>query len=454
MKRILKLLSLLFMLVSFIGVANAKSFCHSLNSAINKSEISNSALISVSFKDVSNSKTAFELNSKSPMTPASIQKIVTILPSIDTLGKDYEFKTQFYKSKDNTLYLKLGADPYLTTADLKGMVRVLNASKISAPKNLYIDDSIVDSNEWGEGWQWDDDLNPLIPKFGAYNLDRNLVKINICPTTTGAPAEISTEIFYPTAFINNVVTSDKTDIKLQRKNYISPDVINADGTVSYDYSVQIPVNYPRRYFILRLDELFRKQKISYYGDYSRLKLPKNVTLVAEVKHPISTAEDEILKNSNNMIAETVFKVAGGKYKNEAGSDDTSSAMLNDYYKKLGVSTDNVKIVDGSGLSKNNLLTADFMTDVLAKAYKDKNVDLKSHMASPGEGTLTDRMLYFKDNLKAKTGTLTNVSTIAGYLTAKNGKTYAFCIMVNDPKSKSADKKTFEEYVLRNAYDSL
>jgi len=76
------------------------------------------------------------------------------------------------------------------------------------------------------------------------------------------------------------------------------------------------------------------------------------------------------------------------------------------------------------------------------------------MASPGEGTLTDRMLYFKDNLKAKTGTLTNVSSIAGYLKAKSGKTYAFCIIVNDPKSKSADKKAFEEYVLREAFDSL
>lgn len=452
MKNLIKFLSIVLVLFAFVTQVEAKSFHHSLNSAISKSEMSNSALISVSFKDVSTGKTAFELNQNSPMTPASIQKLVTILPSMNTLGQDYEFKTQLYKSKDNILYLKLGADPYLTTADLKGMVRTLNGAKIFVPKNLYIDDSIVDCNEWGEGWQWDDDLNPLIPKFGAYNLDKNLIKINMCPTTVGAPAEISTEVFYPTAIINNVVTSDKTEIKLQRKNYISPDVINADGTISYDYSVQIPINYPRRYFILRLDEILRKQKISYYGDYSRLKFPKNATLVAEVKHPISTAEDEILKNSNNMIAETVFKIAGGKYKNETGSEATSAQMLNDYYKKLGISTDNVKIVDGSGLSKNNLLTADFMTDVLVKASKDKVIDLKSHMAGPGEGTLTDRMLYFKDNLKAKTGTLTNVSTIAGYLTAKNGKTYAFCIMVNDPKSKSADKKAFEEYILREAYD--
>ena len=129
-------------------------------------------------------------------------------------------------------------------------------------------------------------------------------------------------------------------------------------------------------------------------------------------------------------------------------------MFNDYYKKLGICTDNIKIVDGSGVSKNNLMTADFITEVLLKATLDDKIDLKNHMAVPGESTLTDRMLYFKDKLKAKTGTLTNISSIAGYLTAKSGKTYAFCIMINDPTSKPADKKAFEEYLLREAFDSL
>lgn len=455
MKKIFKLLLLLFILIGFTGMAYARPFENPLSSAIRKSDISSSALISVSFKEISSGKKAFELNQNTPMTPASVQKIATLLPSIDTLGKDYEFKTQLYKNKDNNLYIKLGADPYFTSADLKDIIKALSGQKIITTKAIYIDDSILDSNEWGEGWQWDDDLNPLIPKFGSYNMDGNLLAINICPTSPGAPADISTNVFYPTAFINNVVTGDKTDVKLVRKNYISPDVINADGTISYDLTLQIPVNYPRRYFILRLEEALRKQKISYYGDYNRLKLPKNTTLINEAKHPLSSAIEDILKKSNNMVAETVFKIAGGKYANESGSATASAEMLNNYYKKLGVKTDNIKIVDGSGVSRNNLMTADFMTEILLKTAQNKETsDFKCLLAQAGEGTLKDRMLYFKDNLRAKTGTLTNISSIAGYLTAKSGKTYAFCIMINDSKSKSADKKTFEEYVLREAYDKL
>lgn len=443
------------MLVGFVGVANARPFESPLESAIKKADISNSALISVSFKEIQTGKKSFEMNACAPMTPASIQKIITLLPSLDTLGNDYEFKTQLYKNKDNNLYVKLGADPYFTTADLKGMIKGLAKYKVSSTKAIYIDDSILDSNEWGEGWQWDDDLNPLIPKFGSYNMDKNLLAIDIVPTTVGAPAEILTGVFYPTAFINNVVTSDKTDVKLERKNYISPDVINADGTISHDLTLQIPVNYPRRYFILRLEDILRNQKISYYGDFNRLKLPKNACMVAEVKHPMSTAIDDILKKSNNMVAETVFKVAGGEYAKGTGTTTSSMEMFNEYYKNLGVCTDNIKIVDGSGVSKNNLITADFMTEVLLKTAQNKKTEcFKTSLAAPGEGTLADRMLYFKDNLRAKTGTLTNISSITGYLTAKSGKTYAFCIMVNDPKSKSADKKSFEEYALRSAFDSL
>ncbi len=455
MKKILKLFLLFFIAFGLNSSVEALSFFNPIEKAIKKASISNNALISVSFKEIKNNKISYELNSKAPMSAASVQKLTTILPTIDTLGYDYQFTTQLYKNKNNDIYLKLGADPYLTYSDLKNLMRMLPPYKIYSIKSFYVDDSILDANEWGEGWQWDNDLNPLMPRFGSYNLDRNLITVNICPTIKGAPADISVDVFYPTAFINNVITGDKTEVKLERKNYISPDVINADGVVNKDLAIKIPVNYPRRYFVLRLEDILRKQKISYYGDFTRLKLPKDVTMIADTKHSFTTAVDDVLKSSNNMVAETVFKIAGGKYTKGIGSVDAAIVMFNDYYKKMGINTDNIKIVDGSGVSKNNLITSDFVTEVLIKKTKCSDFDkFKNHMASPGEGTLTDRMLYFKDNLRAKTGTLTNVSSIAGYLTAKSGKIYAFCIIINDPKSKSADKKAFEEYLLRDLFGSL
>lgn len=77
--------------------------------------------------------------------------------------------------------------------------------------------------------------------------------------------------------------------------------------------------------------------------------------------------------------------------------------------------------------------------------------MKKFMATSGEGTLTDRMLYFKDNLRAKTGTLSDISAIAGYITSRNGTLYAFDIMINDAKSRPIDKKVLEEYIIRTIY---
>ena len=93
-----------------------------------------------------------------------------------------------------------------------------------------------------------------------------------------------------------------------------------------------------------------------------------------------------------------------------------------------------------------------MTDFLsAQAKQPYFASMQKIMATSGEGTLTDRMLYFKENLRAKTGTLSDISAIAGYITSRNGTLYAFDIMINDAKSRPIDKKVLEEYIIRAIY---
>ena len=92
-----------------------------------------------------------------------------------------------------------------------------------------------------------------------------------------------------------------------------------------------------------------------------------------------------------------------------------------------------------------------MTDFLVSEFKNEN--LVNNLPIPSEGTLTDRMLYFKDKLKAKTGTNADVSAIAGYLTTQKGTNVVFDIMINDSKSTPSDKKMLEEYVLRAVYSN-
>ncbi len=443
-----KFINLLFAICLTVTTANAAG----IDKAISDSTI-NKGAVSISVKDIETGKTLYELNSDKPVTPASTLKAITLASVLNELGKDYVFSTELYKNTNNELILKLGADPFLKARDLRGLLKTAKEKNITEPKAFYIDDTILDKTDWGEGWQWDDDLNPLMPKFSAYNIDNNLLKITVEPTAKDAPAQIKMDVFYPTTFVNLVTTGTTNDIKISRNNYIAPDVLNIEGTVVRREQREIPINHLKRYFILRLEDAIRAEKIEYYGDFKNIKLPRqNVYEVAKITNPMEKAIDAIMKDSNNMAAETVFKIAGGHYSNASGSAEDGVKMLMNYCKKLGVNTEKIRIVDGSGVSKNNLVTADFMTSFLIAQYKN-DPTYKELFPSAGEGTLKNRMLYFGHYLKAKTGTHCDVSSIMGFLTTANGKVVAFDIMVNDPRAKTSDKKMLEEYILRAIHTS-
>ena len=152
-----------------------------------------------------------------------------------------------------------------------------------------------------------------------------------------------------------------------------------------------------------------------------------------------------------MAIESIAKIAAGKYYKKQGTDSDAINLFNKFYEQYGLNKSRIKIVDASGVSKNNLTDADFITEYLVKNQSEKVMD---SLAQPGVGTLTERMLPLKNNLKAKTGTLSDISSIAGYLTARNGNKYAFCIIINDPASSNTSKKNLENYILRELYMKL
>lgn len=441
-----------FILVLIASITSV--YAESIDKTLTKMGI-NKGAVSVMIKNVQTGDTVYALNETTPMHPASTLKLITSSAAVDTLGNDYKFKTQLYKSTNNDLYLKLSGDPLLKTQDLEKLIQAAKTKKI-VPKNIYVDESVFDKNEWGEGWQWDDELNPLMPKFSAYNLNKNVLYLDINPTTNGSPAVIEKRSTYPLTFMNYTKTTLNGGSNVGvSKNEDIPNILNIVGTVSKKMSVTVPISNPKLNFILSLEDVIKNARFEYYSKITPAKLPeKNVYLVDEIEHGVDKIIPLILKNSDNLSAETLFKTGGAVFTNSQGSFDNSLKMLNSYFEKMNINSDDIKIVDGSGVSKNNLMTAEFMTDFLiSKGSGNEFDEFKLLLPTPSEGTLKNRMLYFKDNLYAKTGTLAETSAIAGYLTSKRGKLYAFDIMINDAKTSSADKKNIEEQILRTLYMS-
>lgn len=439
-----KILLTLFVLLAFVLNVQAKGAKNNFEAVIEESGVDVES-IAVSIKNANNGKVIYALNDKMLMNPASVQKVLTTPVAYEILGEDYLFRTGVYLRNEDCYVIKLGADPYLSSKDLKTLVKNIKPSA----QRVFIDDRILDNKTWGEGWQWDDDMNVLMPKFSSYNLDKNLVKLTIMPDSNGQFATIINPSKYPLVFFNHITTGEKTDIKVHRDNNISANTLMLSGTIARPTSVYIPVNNLQRYFSVQLTQALEDRKVYLKHAFVPNKLAESDVLCEEVSHDMERAINDVLKNSNNLVSETMFKLAGGKYLGlDTGSDSAGIKMFNDYCVKNKLDNSRIRITDASGVSKNNLVSADFVTDFL-RVNKDNKIMEK--LPKPGEGTLTHRMLPIKDSLKAKTGTLSDLSSIAGYLTSKTGKKYTFCIMINDMKLSASDKKMLEDFIIREAY---
>lgn len=439
-------ISILMMTIFAMG-ANAKSVKSDFSSVLKDSDV-DMELISISIKEASTGKSVYSVNDKILMSPASVQKALTTPVIVETLGNDYKFSTELYSREDGVYLLKLGADPYLRTNDLK---QLLAPVKVES-KKIYIDDSVLDTKTWGEGWQWDDDMNVLMPKFGAYNLDKNLIKLTIMPPENGQFATIINPSKYPLVFFNNITKGEKTKLDIHRDSSISDNTIVLAGTIARPTTIYIPVNNIKKYFELQAKNTLENKKVYLKSGFTSNKKKDSDKQESIVTHDIEPAINDILKNSNNLVTETLFKLAGAKYCGlETGTDSSGVKMFNDYCVKHKIDNSRIRVTDGSGVSKNNLVSTNFVTEFL---LANKNNEIMKQLPTAGEGTLTHRLLPLKNNIHAKTGTLSDISSIAGYLTSKSGKNYVFCIINNDMKLSPSDKKALEDYIIREAYLNL
>ena len=439
------LLSFLVLILCTINV-QAKSVKRDLSQIINDTGIKKES-VAISIRDAKTGGVVYSLNDKNMMNPASVQKVLTMTAAENVLGKDYKFSTELYSLGKDRYLIKLSGDPYLKYSDLKQLTKPIKLGVT----DIYIDDSVLDSKYWGEGWQWDDDMNCLMQRFGAYNLDENLIKLIVMPSVLGQSAKIINPSKYPLVFMNNVITSKDTSIEIKRDTTVSNNILVLNGTVAGQSTFYIPSNNIKRYFEIRLTEALGENKIYLKNPFQVVKKSSNCKLENKVEREFANVLDDVLKNSNNMAAETVFKVAGGKFINGIGTDTSGIEMFKDFCAKKNLNASDINITDGSGVSKNNLMTADFISEFL---YINKDSDSMNHLPSPGEGTLAQRLLPVRESLKAKTGTLSNISSIAGFITTKKGNKYTFCIMQNDVKLSPSDKKMLEDYMIREIYLKL
>ena len=176
-------------------------------------------------------------------------------------------------------------------------------------------------------------------------------------------------------------------------------------------------------------------------------MPLNSKKISTIERPISQIAKLILHNSDNYASEVVFKVAASKYYNEEASLDDATKMFMEFYgDKL---SKNEQIVDASGVSRENKLTLKTLNNIMFDLFK--KTDLISFLQTATEGTMSERLIFLKDNLKAKTGTMKNYSSLYGVLKTRKENEVIFSIVVQDSDKRKSLLKNFENTLVGIIY---
>lgn len=172
--------------------------------------------------------------------------------------------------------------------------------------------------------------------------------------------------------------------------------------------------------------------------------------VYSIRHSIDELLDPMMKNSNNIYAECLFyqtAALGGK---KGAGHKEAGQRTEQLLSRIGLDPSPYRIADGSGLSLYNYVSAEMLVAMLGYAWRNESIKehlLTSLPISGFDGTLKNRMTGTEadGNVRAKTGTVTGISSLAGYITAVNGHTLAFAI-INQGVSSSAIGRAFQDKV--------
>lgn len=411
--------------------------------------------------DLTNDTTLYAYREKIMCRPASVQKVITSVTALSSLGADYKFKTtlrtQASIGKDSVLngnlYLVGGLDPALNEHELRSMVSDLKKAGVKHINGtLYADVSIMDTMYWATGWCWDDAPASFQPYISPLMVHQGFVGIEVKPTSKGKAPEVN---IYPANNYIKVVNKSITLNDSLGPLSITRDWMHNDNTIlvegnckrrqSTDLSVVGSADFTFALFRQYLDEAGIT-----YGKYAWGNCPVMARDISVVSHGLPSIIKEALKESNNLYAEAMFLQTGRiQYTKGIRFKDAAKFLQNFVSRKFGMFTASFNIVDGCGLSMYDMCSPQFMVDMLSLIYKNNelySILYKSLPISGVDGTLKTRLngKTTLNKVHAKTGSVTGSCTLAGYIHTADGRDLAFCIMnegaVKMPPSRNVQDK--------------
>ena len=409
----------------------------------------------VSLRD---NKTLYAYNSQKLLMPASTNKLYTCAAALHYLGNDYRFKTSVLKNNNN-LILKGGGDPDLKIDELDSLAKMVSKS-VKKVDTLYVDDTFLDSLNYGEGWMWDEGPWWYAAPVSALSVNDNCVDFYIEPGSIGRSAKI--DHFPETSYItfeNNSITVDETldfkKIKIDRdwvsnrNNFsVTGEILNTTKKDTIFRNIYDPTLFTGTIFKELLKKHGTKVKLlslkhQDLSDYKEIANHKSDSLIVSAKN--------LMRLSDNLTAELFVKSIGaldslpGTW--ETGLDSVKSFLAG----QVKMDTSQIRLADGSGVSRYTLTSSDQLISLLTWIYNSKHKD-DFISTLPGGGwpnsTLEKRLINEGGKVRAKTGGLSGVRNLAGYIESQKYGTVAFSILMNGYIGSSSKHRYVQNQIIK------
>lgn len=417
----------------------------------------------------------YQRNIRHPFIAASNVKLLTTYSALKVLSPDYRFRTRFYQVRTADpetgqermgLLVQGAGDPTLTLQELERVAIILRSYGLRhVDGGIYLNDNLYQDSgkpknfgnriNGGESW-----LAPISP----FIVEKNLVEF-VISNPRGEPFEVYTRLpGLQVALRMKSGEQPNPKVSLEQQWGAGEARFTLSGSMRPSrepYFFSAAVEQPLRYFHILLRESLRKAGVT--GEMPLMRPPKAYLekryLYTQASPPLRKVIMEVNKESNNLWAEVLLRTMGLKQKPRGlKAEDGLRVMRALVERELPGNKGQFTLRDGSGLNRNTRLSPLLLVRLLNRVYNDLNLRteyLNSLSLSGLDGTMQYREYphRVRGRIRAKTGTLSGVSNITGYMHVP-GDVIIFAFLINGADRYFLELQKLQDRVLTGIYDHL
>ncbi len=394
------------------------------------------------------------------LNPASNVKLFTVAAALARLGPEYRFETEAWLDAaglsggaPRALYLRGKGDPSLTTERLWALAGDLSHLGLKRVGDLVLDEGWFDAERVGPGFDQESGDKSYLAPVGALSLNSNVVAVHVGPgDRPGAPGRVELE---PDSAMFELVNRTRTaGPRAARRLLVSSTPDGSGGRQRIAVEGRLPaggrtsvswrkIDDPAQYLGQTLRRLLELRGVRVTGAVRLGAVPPGAQLFHVIEsEPLADVVRRINKSSNNFMAEQLLKALGAASAGPPGSWGSGLAAVEGFLASLGLPRGSYVMKNGSGMNDANRFSARQTARLLAELVRRFPVGaefLSSLPLAGKDGTLRWRLdgPETAGRVRAKTGTLDGVYSLAGYLETAAGERLVFAILVNDSPGRAA-----------------